>query len=470
MLTSGSRCWSKFGIASLGLCLFLTVLTIIPVSAQLPTATILGTVKDTTGAVVPQATVTAKNLDTGTSRTVTTEGDGSYRLSALPVGNYEVDIEHGGFSKESRTGLTLTVAEEAVVNVTLNIGSTQQTVQVTEEAPQVDTTSSTLGGTVTEQKLEELPLNGRNFLDLASLQPGVSSVGSTEGQVRGLGGDVFVFNGATMRSNNYMLDGAILQNAYGMNSQSVAKTSLGLDGIKEFKTITDLFSAEYGLTMGGQITMVSKGGTNNFHGDVFEYVRNNAFDAKNFFDSGAIPRFRRNQFGGAFGGPIKKDKVFFWGVYEGLRELLGLTELDTVLAPGCHGPAGTVLWNGDTTLGPRPAGSQECDQLGIGPFYTGPSTPQSANSVTISPITAPLLAVIPLPGPTPLYQASNQFTFPASKNTGVNYGQMRVDVNFSDKDSFFGRYTVDSAASVNPNTYPTVHDTVTSLSQFITIA
>lgn len=448
-------------IASLWLLLFLPAL-LVPVFAQLPTATILGTVSDSSGAVVPDAKVTARNVDTGVSRSVNTESDGSYRISALPVGNYQLDVEHTGFSKQTRNGLILTVAQEAVVNVTLNVGTTAQTVVITGEAPVVDTTSSTLGGVVNEQKLEDLPLNGRNYLDLASLQPGVSSVGQTEGQVRGLGGDIFVFNGATMRSNNYMLDGAILQNAYGMNSQSVAKTSLGVDGIKEFKVITDLFSAEYGLTMGGQITMVSKGGTNQFHGDAFEFLRNSALDSKNFFDSGPIPEYQRNQFGAAFGGPIKKDKTFFWGVYEGLRENTGLTELDVVPDAGCHGPAGAAVWNG---VGAQPAGSLgPCSQLGPDPLGANSGNPQS-ETVAISPVVAPLLAVLPNPN-----LPGNGYTFPATQRTGVNYGQMRVDQNFSAADSFFARYTAEDANSNNPVNFPTVHDTLTSLSQFITLS
>ena len=438
------------------------LLMAIPAFAQLPTATILGTVRDASGAVVPGAAVTAKNVDTGNSRTANTESDGSYRFSALPVGNYEVDIEHAGFSKETRTGLTLTVGQEAVVNVTLNVGTAAQTVTVTEEAPQVNTTDSTLGGLVSEQKLEDLPLNGRNYLDLTSLQSGVSSVGSTEGQVRGLGGDIFSTNGAPMRSNNFMLDGAILQNAYGMNPQSVAKTSLGTDGIKEFKTITDLFSADYGLVMGAQITMVSKGGTNQFHGDAYEFLRNSDLDGKNYFDTGAIPHFERNQFGGAFGGPIKKDKTFFWGVYEGLRESLGLTELDTVPAAGCHGPAGAVIWNG---LGTPPPGSSglPCTQLGTN--LSGPGV-VGTNGVKVSATTAPLLAVLS----TPNVPNSNHFTFSASQPTGVNYGQMRVDENFSNSDLLFGRYTVDEALSTNPVNYPTVHDSLKSLSQYLTLS
>ena len=140
-------------------------------------------------------------------------------------------------------------------------------------------------------------------------------------------------NGATQRSNNYMLDGAIMQNFYGMNNASVANTTLGVDGIKEFKTITSLFSAEYGMTMGSQTTIVSKGGANAFHGDAFEFIRNSALDARNVFDLPQIPKFKQNQFGGAFGGPIKKDKTFFWGVFEGFRNNLGLTTRSGV--PAC---------------------------------------------------------------------------------------------------------------------------------------
>ena len=447
---------------SVALILFLTA---IPAFAQLPTATILGTVRDASGAVVPGAMVTAKNVDTGLTRTANTETDGSYRFSALPVGNYEVDVEHAGFSKETHSGLTLTVGQEAVVNVTLSVGTTAQTVEITSEAPQVNTTDSTLGGLVSEQKLEDLPLNGRNYLDLTSLQTGVSSVGSTEGQVRGLGGDIFSTNGAPMRSNNFMLDGAVLQNAYGMNPQSVAKTSLGTDGIKEFKTITDLFSADYGLVMGAQITMVSKGGTNQFHGDAYEFIRNSDLDSKNYFDTGAIPHFERNQFGGAFGGPIKKDKTFFWGVYEGLRETLGLTENDNVPAAACHGPAGAIIWNGNGT---PPAGAINptagCALLGTN--LSGPGV-VGGNAVTVSATTAPLLGVLPIVGGS-TSSGLVPYTFPATQPTGVNYGQMRVDHNFSNSDSFFGRYTIDEALSTNPVAYPTVQDTLKSLSQYTT--
>ena len=442
------------------------LLMAIPALAQLPTATILGTVKDSTGAVVAGASVTVKNVDTGFSRTATTETDGSYRFNALPVGNYEEDVTDQGFNTESRTGLTLTVDQQAVVNISLTVGATAQRVVVTGEAPQVDTTSSSLGGLVSEQKIAELPLNGRNFLDLTALQTGVSSVGSTEGTVRGFGGDIFTSNGAPTRSNNYMLDGAVMQNFYGLNPQSVAKTSLGVDGIKEYKVITSLFSADYGMTMGSQTTIVSRGGTNQFHGDGFEYIRNADLDAKNFFDQAAKPQFQKNQFGGSFGGPIKKDKTFFYGVYEGLRENLGLSILDTVPAAGCHGPAGALIWNG---VGTPPSGAfnstNPCPQLGADPLKTG-----SSNAVPISQVTAPLLAILPMPGPTPALIAKNQFTFADTQRTKENYGQMRVDHNLSNTDSIFARYTIDDTVQSKFFNYPTVPDSLTSRSHFATVA
>src|ERR1019366_6497441 len=162
--------------------------------------------------------------------------------------------------------------------------------------------------------------------------------------VAGTTGVYFSSNGATTRSNNYLLDGASMVNVYGASTGSVASTTLGLDGIKEYKVVTGTFSAEYGMTMGSQMVIVSKGGTNQYHGDLFEYHRNDTLDAANFFDKPALangfrrlPSFVRNNFGASIGGPIKKDKTFFFGVYEGLRERLGITNIDTVPAAGCHG-------------------------------------------------------------------------------------------------------------------------------------
>ena len=209
----------------------------------------------------------------------------------------------------------------------------------------VNTQDATLGGTVNETKMTELPLNGRNYIDLALYQPGVNQDKNQSNQQ----GTSFSVNGAPPRSNNFTLDGAILQTMLGRSPVAgESGDALGLDGIKEFKIVAGTFQAEYGLAMGSQMVAVSKGGTNQFHGDVFEYLRNNALDANDVLlkrDAGVpIAPLRKNQFGAAFGGPIKKDKTFFYAVYEGIREIKGVPINNTVPAAGCH-PAGATAAN-----------------------------------------------------------------------------------------------------------------------------
>ena len=272
--------------------------------AQLPTASILGMVKDSSEAVVPNATLTARNVETRQTRTTVTAGDGYYRFTALPVGNYEIRVEHSGFQSEVHSGLTLTVTQEAVVNFTLQVGAVEQTVAVTAEAPLVNTTSGSLGGLVSEERVADLPLNGRNYIDLTLLQPGVQAQKNL-GSVSSTVGTWYSSNGAPLRSNNFLLDGAILQNLVGTTASSVSGATLGVEGIREWRVITNSFSAEYGMTMGSQMIIVSKNGTNNFHGSGFEFLRNDILDARNFFDrktlfdTRRLPPFRRNNFGGS---------------------------------------------------------------------------------------------------------------------------------------------------------------------------
>ena len=321
-LCTGVRSRAFFHFATLALVILSSAVVVF---AQLPTGTLLGTVKDSTGAAVPNATITIQNVDTGLTRTVMTGPDGSFNAPELATGHYQVQAAHEGFKTATHAGITLEVTQQAVINFTLELGSTQQQVVVTGEAPIVNTQNATLGGLVNEQRIEDLPLNGRNYIDLSLLQPGV-----TADRNFGSGGGVsvgtsFSSNGASVRSNNFMLDGAVLQNISSRNPASLAGTTLGVDGIKEYQVITTNFQAEYGLTMGSQMVIVSKNGTNQFHGDGFEYLRNSDLDARNYFDPPPStigghrnPEFRRNNFGGSVGGPIKKDKTFFYGVYEGL--------------------------------------------------------------------------------------------------------------------------------------------------------
>jgi outer membrane receptor protein involved in Fe transport len=404
----------------------------IPAFAQLPTATILGVAKDSSGGVLPNVAVTIVNVDTGLTRVVKTTDDGEYRVPELPVGRYEVKGEHAGFKIVSRRGITLEVTQQAVINLDFEVGSAEQQVVVTEEAPMVNTQDATLGGTVNETKMAELPLNGRNYIDLALYQPGVNQDKNQNNQ----GGTSFSVNGAPPRSNNFTLDGAVLQNMLGRSP--VAGNSgdaLGLDGIKEFTIVAGTFQAEYGLAMGSQMVAVSKGGTNQFHGDVFEYIRNDAFDANTFFNNQSdTPKapLRKNQFGGAVGGPIKKDKSFFYAVYEGIRESQGVPINNPVPSAGCH-----------------PANATAANNFGAGTVISAAQCPDIGSDVTLSPYTAALLALVPLPNPGSVFDpvAGNPpvQTFNDHNSLAENYGQMRFDQTISDKDSFFARYTIDNA-------------------------
>ncbi len=402
-----------------------------PALAQ-STGTILGVVKDASGAVVPDATVTITSVETDQTRTVTTGQDGAYRVPALKVGHYTVKIEKSGFKSQTQQGLDLAVAQEMVVNATLEVGAATQEVQVTSEIPLVNTTSSTLGSLVNEEKMSDLPLNGRNYIDLSLLQPGVSAH-MNHGTGAGMTGTWFSSNGAPQYSNNVTIDGASMVNMMGGATSSEAGTTLGVDGIQEYKVITNAFSAEYGVTMGSQMLIVSKAGTNQWHGDVFEYLRNDHLDARNYFDtaqsagttaSGAqrrLPLFQRNNFGGSFGGPIKKDKTFFYAVYEGLRQNLGFTAFDNTLPASCHAASRIV----DST----------CDSA-LKPGQTEAIAPSIYNFVDLYP--------------TPNV-AGNHFSFPSSSTVGVNFGQIRIDQNFSASDSLFGRYTIDNGDMNNAN-------------------
>jgi len=393
----------QFGMS----CIAVSIIFVVAVSAslaQLPTATILGAVRDASGAVIPGVSLTARNLETGQTRTAATALDGSYRFSALPVGSYEVRAEQAGFRSAARMGLTLSVSQEAVVNFALEVGAIEQTVEVSAEAPLVNTTSGSLGGLVDSEKLADLPLNGRNYADLILLQTGIN-YNVNKGTGGATLGTPFSSSGAPIYSNNYLLDGASMVTYYGGTAAGNSST-LGIDGIREYKVVTNSFSAEYGMTMGSQTTVVSKSGTNTFHGSLFEFLRNDVLDARNFFDyqtdltPGRLPAFRRNNFGGSFGGPIVRDKTFFFGVYEGLRQRLGRSLLIRTL------PA--EAFNG--TLVPL-------DQ--------------------ISPLTKPFLSFYPQPN-----LPNGEITYPYSEPMREDYGQMRVDQTLSGAGTLFGRYTV----------------------------
>jgi hypothetical protein len=292
--------------------------------SQLPTATILGVVKDSSGAVVPEANVTARNLETGQTRVALTAADGSYRMSALPVGNYELRVEHAGFQSSVRSGLNLTVGSEAVVHFTMEVGSVEETVEVTAEAPLVNTTSGSLGGLVDEQRMADLPLNGRNFTQLTTLSPGVTrgTPGSAANSATNVetfrygefGGTAISVNGLREQFNNFMIEG-LDNNETLVNSIAYVPSP---ETIKEFTLITTTAPAEFGRAGGAIQNMVIKDGTNDFHGSAYYFDRPKSLAATPKFAQ-TKPDFNNRDFGATLGGPIIKDRTFFFGSYHGLR-------------------------------------------------------------------------------------------------------------------------------------------------------
>src|ERR1019366_1548331 len=290
--------------------------------AQTVTGSIVGTVKDSQGAVIANASVTAKSEETGAERTTTTDGSGGYNIVSIPAGAYEVTATAQGFQKEIQKGLTLTVGSTQRVDFSLKVGSVSQQVEVTGEAPQVNTTNATIAGLVDDNSIRELPLNGRDWLQLALMQGGVVYLQPSGTSAAGSGVGVKMFiSGGRSTQNVFRVDGFIV-NDYGNNSpgNALAGANPGVDAIREFTVLTNSFSAEYGRSSGGVVNSILKSGTNQLHGSAFYFIRNSALDARNFFDPQVIPKFRRSQFGSSIGGPIKKDKLFFFADYEGVRQ------------------------------------------------------------------------------------------------------------------------------------------------------
>src|SRR5437899_2299178 len=320
------------------------------------TASITGVVRDVSGAVVPGAAVTVRHVETGTTRTAQTNEDGNYSVPSLPVGQYEVDVQKAAFKQQVRSGITLAVGQQAVVNITLEVGDVEQRVNVTAEAPLVNTTLSSTSGLISEQEIKELPLNGRSFDQLLTLNTGTANISSNRNPNQP--GNLFSVAGRRPEENRFLMNGVDYVSASGgINTASPNGSNgqvLGVDAVREFNVVEHTYGAEYGKRAGAQISIVTSSGTNQVHGDVFEYLRNSALDARNFFDYPPglrIPAFKRNQFGGALGCPLKKDKLFLFGNYEGFRQRLGISSVSFVpdanarlgLLPPANNPLGTPV-------------------------------------------------------------------------------------------------------------------------------
>ncbi len=381
-------------------------------AAQGTTATIVGTVTDSSKAAIPGATIQVRNIDTGTSVTFQSDGQGRFTAPDLAVGGYELQATKEGFQTVVRKGLTLSVGSQPVVDFALPVGQSQQTVTVEAQVTQVETTNATVSALVDQKQMAELPLNGRNFESLILLAPGVQyiyAVSASGAQGRSTSYSV---SGSRASGQALLLDDENMQTFWNRGLASITGSSLGVEAISEFQTLTNTYSAQFGGN-GVAVNSVSKSGTNAFHGSAYEFLRNSALDARNFFDPGnSPPPFRRNQFGGSIGGPIKKNKMFFFTNYEGVRQLLGETKIAFV--PACN-PNCTIT-------------------------ATNPTTAQAI---------AQTLALYPL-ATSNVGNGIGQSVQVANQIAHETYVIGRFDYNISEKDSIFGRYVSDKADFLEP--------------------
>src|SRR6202140_930573 len=326
-------------------------------SCQIVGATLSGTVMDSSGGATSGVSISIKNVATGSVLNTVTNTAGLYIAPNLLPGDYEITASIAGFTTLVRSGITLTVGEELVLNLTLQVGTVNQKIQVSGTAPMVDLANATLGGINNATTVEELPLNGRSWTDLAALEPGVHFVqnqppiNNKDRLTRGQGAQLSI-SGGRPEQNNYLLDGVNINDYANAGPGSLLGGNLGTDAVEEFSILTTNYSTEYGRTSGGVISAITKSGTNQFHGDVYEFLRNSALDAANFFDNAnnaTKPPLRRNQYGGSAGGAIQKDKTFIFGDYEGVQQALGTTTIDTVPSPAAR--AGN-LSTGTVTVDP----------------------------------------------------------------------------------------------------------------------
>jgi hypothetical protein len=390
-----------------------------------PTATIVGRVTDATGAVVQQVTVSAVNTATGLERHTITSDSGDFEIPLLPItGGYTLTASKPGFQTQQISGIVLQVDQQARFDIKLSVGNVSQKIEVVESAPLVNTDNATVGQVIDNKTIVELPLNGRNFTQLATLTPGAiqGNPGSNTGFT------TISINGGQAPKTEFLLDGISNQEQLYNGVQFTPS----VDAIQEFKVEGNAFSAEYGRG-DAVINATIKAGTNQFRGVLWEFLRNDALDARNFFDNAKTP-YRQNQFGGTLGGPIVRNKTFFFVNYEGTRIVRGLTSNTPV--PNAALRSGDFSSLGTTIRDPQ-----------TGAAFPGNRVP----SALIDPSGAYFLKFIPLPN-----TAAGSFVYGAPYNSNVDQGNIRGDHRFSDSDTLFARYSVNNIHAFNPGIFPQV--------------
>ncbi len=402
--------------------------------AQVVGATLTGVVRDVSGAFISGATVTIRQTETGTTRNITTDSEGRFAAPSLPVGPYTVAVNHRGFAPQMQTGFSLTVGQSLQLNFVLAVAEAQEEVVVDASQSSVNTSTEQTAGLIDERQVKELPLNGRSYDELLTLNPATvnysgersGGIGTSNSSV----GNMFSVNGRRPQDNLFLLNGIEYSGASLINVTPGGTSGelLGVDAVREFNVVTDTYGAEYGKRDGAQVSIVTSSGTNQLHGTAFEFLRNSALDARNYFDQGTIPEFQRNQFGGSLGGPIRKNKAFLFGNYEGFRQAWGLS--DVTLVPDNQARQGYV---------PNSSGVEQ--------------------HVGVNAAVVPLLSLWPVQnGPELLSNGSpsgiaEAFSHPP-QHIREDFGTARFDDNLSGKDLLFAVYTVDDSAANTPSQNP----------------
>jgi hypothetical protein len=402
-------------------------------NAQSGAGTLQGTVSDPSGAVVPAALVIITSESTGIQRHLTSNSAGLYVAADLPAGVYQVVANSSGFAKEQVDHVELTVGAVRSLDIQLTLGNVENVVNVTTTTTNIDTATSTVQGIVSGQQTRDLPLNGRDFTALAALQPGVSAVltqfaanaTSTTRLSRGLGSQLTV-GGNRPQLNSYRLDGVNINDYANGSPGSVSGALLGVDAVQEFSVIMSNAPAQYGRMAGGVVNSISRSGTNSLHGSVYDFIRNSVFDARNYIDPlSGVPPFRRNQFGGSVGGPIIKDKTFFFANYEGFRQSLGQSLTAIVLSPNAR--------NGILTSG----------------------------KVTVDPKVVPYLALYNLPNGT-IQGDTGNYNFNTQQATNEDFATFHLDHTISSKDSLRGTGLYDTSSITSADASNAVNDAALS--------
>ena len=417
------------------LLIVLMALSPMPGWAQV-SAAISGHVQDTSGSPVVNATVTVQSLETGATRVAFTDEAGNFRTLSLPLGAQEVKVEKAGFKTVVRNGINLEVGQEATVNVRLEVGTLVQRVTVSEQTPLVNTTTAPIAGIVGEREVKDLPLNGRSFDNLITLNPGTINFSALKSaDTSTSNGNTFSVSGRRTAENLFVLNGI----EYTGSSQlavtpgGVSGDLLGIDAVREFNVLTDTYPAEYGKRAGAQVSAVTHSGTNTFHGTLYEFLRNSALDARNFFAQGSIPPLRQNQFGGSAGGPVRKDRLFLFGNLEGFRQALEASNVSVVPDQDARRgllPAYLIPGMPSTSDAETPVPNLSASMLPYTSFWPQPNGPE-------------LLANGLLSGTAQSFSSPRQ-------SIHEDFGTLRGDYSHGYRDAVSVAYTIDDGNSLVP--------------------